>query len=206
MKCIELDGIGFLSNSYILYDESTKEAAIIDPSLPLATYKEYSDDLSLLVKYILITHTHFDHIWHYDDVSASYGIVGFSSETEIQNANDPRYNASYLVQREFRINNPIYNSLQYDLKLGTEEINTISTPGHTAGSISVYSNGMLFSGDLIFREGIGRWDLAGGDYKCLQDSVNKVINLCSADTIIYPGHGEHTTVEHETKYNPYLNW
>ena len=89
--------------------------------------------------------------------------------------------------------------------VGKSQLLVFHTPGHTPGSVSFYNaeDKVLFSGDTLFFESVGRWDLPGGDYLDLMSSVKRLAQLPS-ETVVYPGHGETTTIEHEIQYNPFL--
>ena len=87
--------------------------------------------------------------------------------------------------------------------MGTEKITVIATPGHTQGGISLYTPGIVFSGDTLFCEGIGRTDLPGGDFQQLLDAIAGRLYALPPETLVLPGHGDSTTIEHEVKYNPF---
>ena len=91
-----------------------------------------------------------------------------------------------------------------DIYLGETKIDVIHLPGHTQGGVGYLVDGMLFSGDTIFLESIGRTDLPGGNYEQLVESIKNKIFTLDGDTIIYVGHGTNTTVEHEKKYNEFV--
>ena len=90
-----------------------------------------------------------------------------------------------------------------EISLGSETITVLHTPGHTPGGISLHWEGHLITGDTLFREGVGRTDLPGGDGTVLRQSLVRLGRL-PLDTVVYPGHGERTTIEHEIRRNPYL--
>ena len=90
------------------------------------------------------------------------------------------------------------------VRCGASEFRVFLTPGHSPGGISLYAPGHLFSGDLIFKEGVGRTDLPGGDSDRLLDSVQRILSSLPDDTTIYPGHGEPTTIAHEKAANPFF--
>jgi glyoxylase-like metal-dependent hydrolase (beta-lactamase superfamily II) len=90
------------------------------------------------------------------------------------------------------------------LRLGKQEIKVLHTPGHTEGGCSFFVENMLFSGDTLFQESIGRTDLEGGDFSTLKNSIETKIYTLPEDTKVYPGHGPSTSIEHEKKFNSYI--
>jgi glyoxylase-like metal-dependent hydrolase (beta-lactamase superfamily II) len=91
------------------------------------------------------------------------------------------------------------------LKIGNFEFEVFHTPGHSPGSISFYTKGMLFCGDTLFDGSIGRTDLPGGDYATLIHSIKTKLFTLPKETVVYPGHGESTTIDREQKFNPFLS-
>jgi glyoxylase-like metal-dependent hydrolase (beta-lactamase superfamily II) len=103
---------------------------------------------------------------------------------------------------------PVVNSFLVDgqkLKLGKTEFTVFHTPGHSPGSMSLYTKGHIFVGDVLFKDSIGRTDLYGGDYMVLMQSIRGKILSLPDETIVYCGHGPDTTIGREKKYNPFLN-
>ena len=90
------------------------------------------------------------------------------------------------------------------IKLGETEIKVIHTPGHTQGGVCFYTNGVLFSGDTIFKESVGRCDLPGGNFEQIVESIEQKIFTLPEETIIYPGHGKSTNIAWEKEHNTYL--
>ena len=196
-----LTGI-FQVNTYLIADEETKEAVLIDLGGNFdSVYKEIQKD-GLNLKYILNTHGHFDHI---------------SGEKEAQDkANIPVYiheNDKFLVDslemalvsHGFPVVKPPEITGYIDessyLKIGNIPIKVIETPGHSKGSVCFLAQNSLFSGDTLFLESIGRTDLIGGDFEEIKNSVlNKLLTL-PEDTIVYPGHDDSTTIARERVYN-----
>ncbi len=189
------------SNSYII--SSADEYAIIDPSAP---YNEVSRQYNLegkRLKYIIVTHAHFDHILCIDSWS-QMGAVTYVGREDQASLSDSYKNCYSLFLGE----NKVYYGKSVPLgngdilKLGDDEIRVISTPGHTPGGIALASDNVLFSGDTIFAKGYGRYDLPGGDREALVNSIEKLLSLPD-DITVYSGHGEPATVR-EIKI--YLNF
>jgi len=91
-----------------------------------------------------------------------------------------------------------------NLKLGDNEIKVISTPGHTQGGVCYLLNNIIFTGDTLFRESVGRCDLYGGDFNKIEKSIKEKLFKLDNNITVYPGHGESTDISHEKKYNPYF--
>lgn len=203
----------FGENTYLIWDDSSKQAAAIDPGM--MNYEE-DDEISkfieqkgLVLKYILLTHAHIDHTFGIEFLKNRYhaGILGSKADYPLA-----QQRAQQAKMFHLRVET---GSLDFDefirdgrkLFLGNEEIQVIATPGHSPGGVCFYipEDKILISGDTLFRRSIGRTDLPGGDHATLIASVNKILNDLPADTIVYPGHGPATTIGEERKLNPFVN-
>lgn len=179
----------FASNTYMLH--SCGECAIVDPSVP------YSDAyLQGKLKYILLTHAHFDHMLDIDSwVDATRASV-IVSEYDKPALSDPYRNAYFLFTgKEGGYFGDCQTVKDNDyLILGDERILVLSLPGHTPGSVGYYVDNTLFAGDTVFAGGgYGRCDLPGGDYDALVSSINRIFALDSNTTLLC-GHGESTSL------------
>lgn len=191
------------NNNYLIIDEDSKEAALIDCSFYdesiLIELKRYN----AVLKYILLTHGHFDHISGLNYFSHEIKVLMHENDKEwIEQVN------TYLPM----LNMPTMNIPKIDeyindndiIKLGNIEIKVIHTPGHTQGGVCFYVAENLFSGDTIFRESVGRCDLPGGNFSQIVESIENKIFTLPENTIIYPGHGKTTSVGWEKEHNRYL--
>lgn len=191
------------NNNYLLIDETSKEAALIDCSAYEVFDKinKVLKEQSANLKYILLTHGHFDHIagirsniapvyMHKNDLNILNQANQFLPMFGIPEINIPNIN-KYIEDGEI-------------IKLGNTDIKVIHTPGHTQGGVCYYTDEKLFSGDTIFRESVGRCDLEGGDFEQIVESIETKIYTLPEDTIIYPGHGRETTVGWEKLHNRFL--
>ena len=199
------------NNNYLLIDEETKEAALIDCSAIddeiTKTIKRYGSKL----KYILLTHGHFDHIagishWQNNSQIGQEDkievFMHFEDMIQVRNVN--RYMPMFGMPE---ITIPRIDKFIKDgdiITLGNIQIKVIHTPGHTQGGVCYYTDGKLFSGDTIFRESVGRCDLEGGDFNQIVDSIKNKIFTLPPETQIYPGHGNFSTVEWEKEHNQFL--
>ena len=190
------------NNNYLIIDEQSKEAALIDCSA-------VNEDLALelkkqgaTLKYILLTHGHFDHIAGIEESNKIPILMHKADMDWVRNVN------TYLPMVGLPgMKIPTINRFINDgdiIKLGGLEIKVIHTPGHTQGGVCFLADGNLFSGDTIFRESVGRCDLEGGDFDQIVDSIESKIFTLPPETIIYPGHGRKTTVEWEKAHNRFL--
>ena len=185
MDIIKLNGISYASNTYVLISGS--DAAIVDPSVDI---KEINAVLGgAKIRYILLTHGHFDHILKLDSLRCETGAEVCIHQGDADMLKDPALNASEFFGLDFA-------SLGADriledgeiLTLGKESIEIISTPGHTPGSVCFDCGDKLICGDTLFTSGYGRYDLPGGDAKILFASLKKLADR-NDNPMIYPGHG-----------------
>lgn len=178
-------------NCYIIQDEKTKETMIIDPGNVSEHLTETLDAMQVKMKYILLTHCHGDHIGGVQKIKEKYGGKILIHRIDAIGLKDININLSthiglepVILQEDARIDDGDL------LHVGDLEFKVIYTPGHTAGSISLYceKEKMLFSGDTLFRGSWGRTDLPTSSFDDIITSItNKLINLPD-DTIVYPGH------------------
>ena len=198
-------------NTYLLWDEQTLEAAIVDTGA-WDRQEEQSlagsiEALGLKLKYVLQTHAHFDHTFGLPFVHRTYGLkpIFHKDESDV-------YRQMPSMAARFGLNMgggmPAIGQLLSDgdeLLLGTTAVRLIHTPGHTPGSSVFYipDAGLLFSGDTLFRESIGRTDLPGGSYEDELDSIKNKLFCLPDDTVVLTGHGPSTTIGWEKQNNPY---
>lgn len=197
---------GFIANNnYLLIDEDSKEAALIDCTDYIselgAVLKEYDAKL----KYILLTHGHFDHIMGVPKIKQEFGAKVYlhKDDKELVDKSD-EFMISVGMQPFEHPEIDKYIDENEEIYLGKNKIQVIHLPGHTQGGVGYLVDGMLFAGDSIFLESVGRTDLPGGNHKQLIESIKNKIFSLDGDTILYVGHGTNTTVEHEKKYNEYV--
>lgn len=171
----------------------------------------YMDDSILIelkkneatLKYVLLTHGHFDHIGGLNDLPE--GVKVLMHESDIEWVNEVNTYLPMIGMPSMDI--PKIDEYIKDgdvLKLGDLEIKVIHTPGHTQGGVCFYVDEKLFSGDTIFRESVGRCDLPGGNFDQIVKSIEQKIFTLPENTTIYPGHGKNTTVGWEKEHNAYM--
>lgn len=193
------------SNTYVIWDEATKQAAVIDTGNDVQLAKDVIDAEKLTLKYIILTHAHYDHIHFLPEYKETYPMAKVVIH-ELDNAmlGSPRLNASVLFGPAHVYDKADVSVQDGDeLLLGDAILSVIHTPGHTPGGICILTENMLFSGDTLFYAGFGRTDLGAGDVKIMAASIDKLYAMDPTITV-YPGHGTKTTIGRERDENPYM--
>lgn len=190
----------FGSNCYVINADG--EYAVVDPSVDYSVVSSKLGNISDLVKYILLTHCHFDHIAMIDSwVTACKGATVIVGKDDGPSLSDPVTNCYLGFLGVYDGYNGDYVGVtEVDkLTLGKMEIRVIECPGHTRGGVSYRIGDEIFVGDTVFDGGgYGRCDLPGGDFSALEKSIIKLITR-EADGRVYPGHGNFTTLERVIK-------
>lgn len=193
----------FGENCYIIGDNSV--CCVIDPGAPAADILKFVEDEGLRVKFIILTHMHYDHIISTDIVRKATGATVACHRLDAPLASDPVGNCSGLFGSNLKIEEPDILFEDGDIVTSGEiMLEIIHTPGHTRGSICIKNDKNLFTGDTLFCMSIGRTDLGGGDQTLLLDSIRNKLLVLPDDTIVYPGHGMNTDILNEKMKNSYL--
>ncbi len=188
------------TNCYIIVDEETKEAMVIDPASHSEKIIGMLEILQAKLKYIYLTHCHGDHTGAVVDLQNKYGAKVLIERRESENLRNPEITLNYYIgipdirlEEDSRIDD---NDL---IHLGELEFRVIHTPGHTNGGTSLYceKEKMLFSGDTMFHRTWGRTDLPTGSLVDIMDSITNKLLVLPDDTIVYPGHGKSTMIKEE---------
>ena len=190
-------------NSYLLWDEETLEAACFDPGGPPQEILAELTQKRLKLKYILLTHGHYDHIGGVNELKANTGALVVIHAADADMLANPDLNLSAIFGRQIVVKPDQLLADGDVLCLGSQMLKINHTPGHTPGGISVTSSGLLFSGDTLFAGSIGRTDLPGGDQTILNRSLRRLVQLPD-ETRVFPGHGPETTIGREKQFNPFL--
>ncbi len=202
----------FQENSYIVYDEKTRECAIFDPGMLFDHENEELtnriDELKLRPIFLLQTHLHLDHVFGMGFVKEKYGLspiahkadeyylsetVEYSKQFGINLQSEPPAVGSYLDEGD-------------SVKIGNHELDIFHIPGHSPGSIVFYSKEFKFiiGGDVLFHGSIGRTDMPGGSHETLINGIKNKLMVLPDDIVVYSGHGPETTIGQERVYNPFL--
>lgn len=201
LKRLQLEtALADTTNCYVIVDEATKEAMVIDPASESNKIIEMLEILEAKLKYIYLTHCHGDHTGAVVDLQNKYGAKVLIERRESENLRNPSITLNYYIgipdiklEEDSRIDD---NDL---IHLGELEFKVIHTPGHTNGSTSLYceKEKMVFSGDTMFHGTWGRTDLPTGGIVEIMDSITNRLLTLPEDTIVYPGHGKSTMIREE---------
>ena len=198
-------GLGELdTNCYVLWDEN-RIGMIIDPADEADKILSLVESEKLHIQAVVLTHAHFDHMLAAKAVCDALRVPLYVGQGDELALSDPVRNLSGV----FQMCPPI--SLTADtvlsegdvLAIGEMSFVVMKTPGHTPGCICLMGEGVLFSGDTLFRDSIGRVDFPGSDVPAMLASLRRLVQL-PEDVTVYSGHGAATTIGREVKYNPYL--
>lgn len=196
---------GFVNaNSYLLIDESTLDAAIVDPGGDAPALISAICQNGVKVVAILLTHGHFDHILALDEIKDFTKAPVYIHEYDNVCLGNTIFSLMSMAGRSDTFDDADVKLQDGDeIKIGNSTIKVIHTPGHTTGSVCYMTDAGLVSGDTLFYDSIGRTDFPGGDYNTIASSIRSLYKL-NGDTVVYPGHGGTTTIERERKFNMFV--
>lgn len=194
-------------NCYLVYNDEA--LLIIDPGADAEMIQEQIKKTQQQPVAILLTHTHYDHIGAVEALRNTYDIPVYVSPLEQEWLGDPILNLSGLGRHD-DMDNIIISPAEYEFemkqyRLGNMSFEVVPTPGHSAGSVSFIFDDFVISGDALFKGSIGRTDLYTGNLEQLLYSITTQLFVLPNEFVVYPGHGEPTTIEHEKKTNPFFN-
>lgn len=194
------------TNCYAVIKEG--EALLVDPGYPEPELLSFINDTAVTVKAVLLTHRHFDHVNAAGLVKKQTGCeIIISADDECGLYSDDASITSLCgyeygrADENLKADRLVYDS--YEFSVCGINFKTISTPGHTAGSVCYYADGMLFSGDTLFKNSIGRTDFPTGSTDGMFKSLKKLLSL-PPETVVYPGHGDVTDLRREIISNPFM--
>ncbi|MGE1166494.1 MBL fold metallo-hydrolase [Peribacillus simplex] len=195
------------ANAYILSNED-KNCLIFDPGGEGNKINQYIKDQDLKPQAILLTHAHFDHIGAVDEVRSKWNIPVYVHPKEQDWLTNPKLNRSALPGRIKITSKPADYLVEKEgeLHICSFTLQILFTPGHSPGSISYYVNeeGIVISGDVLFKGGIGRTDITGGDQKTLIETIREKLLTLPEKTLVLSGHGAVTDIQTEQEQNPFL--
>ena len=199
-------------NCYVLADRQGSDAIVVDPGQrAFAPLRRILDENRLTPAAVLVTHGHIDHIWSAQKVADTFGCAVYIHPADRHMLTDPIRGfgpriAQVAFGTLFREPRQIVE-LDRDgavLNLGGIAVTVDHTPGHTRGSVCFRASDVVFTGDTLFRQSVGRTDLPGGSGRDLLDSIMSKLLVLDDDTRVLPGHGEATTIGAERGANPFL--
>lgn len=193
---------GLETNSYIFADTDNKIAALIDPASDGNSIKSEVEKLGVKIKCIINTHGHGDHI----SSNGRFNAPIYIHKLDAAFLEDSELNLSAAFG--FTIKSPPPSRLLEEgdiIEVGNFKLEVIHTPGHTPGSISLLGDGIVFTGDALFKGGIGRTDFPYGSGEQLINSIKYRLLTLEEDTVVYPGHGPSTTIGKEKRENSFIN-
>jgi glyoxylase-like metal-dependent hydrolase (beta-lactamase superfamily II) len=197
-------------NTYVVYNEKG-QCCIIDPGCYFASeeqkLKGFIEENLLQPVYLLNTHCHLDHIFGNKFIYKTYGLTLWLNRLEVPVLEHGPVSGQ-LWEMPFDNYDDQFNFLDEGdvVRIGEDELHVLFTPGHSPGHLSFYSkeNNFVISGDVLFEGSVGRTDLPGGDFTLLEESIKTKLYTLPADTIVFPGHGDSTTIGDEMKTNPFV--
>lgn len=193
------------TNCYFVYEEGQTEAVVIDPADRGEDIYRALTEKGLRIAAILLTHGHFDHIWGSKELKELSGARIYAYEGEAALCRDAGLNVSAQAGRAYTVTPDVLLKDGEERTISGMGFQVLATPGHTQGGCCYYfkEDGILFSGDTLFQESVGRTDFPTGSMGDLVRSVQEKIFTLPDGVKVYPGHGEGTSVGHEKKYNPF---
>ncbi len=194
------------TNCYVVMNEENKECFIIDPGASAKQLAERIRKDELKPTAIILTHGHFDHAGAAEELAKEFDVKIYAQEAEKDTLQNPNKNVSCMVGESKSYPVDVLLKDGQEIELAGFLIKAFHTPGHTEGGCCYYlkEEGVLFSGDTLFAQTVGRTDLPGGSMSQIVRSIKEKLMILPDDTTIYPGHGDPTTIETERMYNPYL--
>ena len=194
-------------NCYIIGDENTKEGIIVDPGGDAGMILEVVRETGLTVKYVVVTHGHFDHCGALKLLKDSLKCEILSHKEDLPVIQRSKASAQRWGMDADQAPDPDRFIDERDtLTVGSLEFSVLYTPGHSPGGISLYlaSENLLLSGDTLFHSSIGRTDFPGGSMDQLTSSIQQKLYTLPDATKVYSGHGEPTTIEYEKRHNMFV--
>jgi len=201
-----LEIMPFGTNCYLVGSEETRDGMVIDPAGDASRILSNISELDLKIGLIVVTHSHPDHIGAIRQVEENTGasFAVHTAEAEIMQ----HYDFSRFTARDPAFQKPpLPNRLLKDgdfLVVGNLKFQVLHTPGHSPGGICIVGYGVVFSGDTLFHESIGRSDGPGGDSNLLISNIRAKLLILPDQTVVLPGHGPKTTIGQERRNNPFL--
>ncbi len=202
VKCVVVGAIE--TNCFVAADSETLEGVVIDPGEEAGKILRVIDENKIKVKYIILTHGHYDHIGAVEEIKIKTGAKLLAHKEDNIFMEHPELNGSSLFgDGTDKVSADKYIAGDDIIRAGKMELKVIHTPGHTPGGICLLTGKHLFSGDTLFYGSIGRTDFPHANHEEMLKSLEKLMKL-DDDVRVYPGHGEMTTIGFERRKNPFI--
>ncbi|MBR6770624.1 MAG: MBL fold metallo-hydrolase [Lachnospiraceae bacterium] len=194
------------TNCYFVYKEGSKDVILFDPADAGEHLYKTLTEKGFRVAGILLTHSHFDHIWGSNQLRQLSGTQIRAYQEEKQVCEDAEKNVSAQVGRPYTVIPDVYLEDGAEITIADMSCRLMATPGHTVGSCCYYFKeaGILISGDTLFQGSVGRTDLPTGSMGTLVRSIKDKLFILPDEVKVYPGHGDATTIGEEKQYNPFV--
>lgn len=206
MKYISMELGPIMTNCYIVYDTDTKEAMVVDPAWDYPAIDKALTSHGLTLKFIFLTHGHADHIGALQELRQRKNVPVYVGAGDADLISNSHNNLSLFMGQAIECTSADHLVKDGDeLTWGHLHFTVLETPGHTPGGLSLYGEGVVFSGDTLFRYSVGRTDLYGGSSKTLLHSLETKLMTLPDNTLVLPGHGPATSIGDERRGNPFLD-
>jgi len=193
------------SNCYIVWDNKTKDGAVIDPGDDAISILKTIKKFDIKIKYILATHGHFDHVGAVAPLRRELNVEFLAHKGDfffIEDGENAARRWGVNIEQPPKPDRFIEDGDK--IKIGNFDLEVIHTPGHSPGGISFLCDRMLFGGDTLFQGSIGRTDFRKGSFEEISESIKTRLYTLPDDTVVYTGHGPITTIGDEKKYNAFV--
>lgn len=198
-------------NTYLVHDDDGR-CAVIDPGCYTSVEREelrsHITGKGLIPELLLNTHCHLDHVFGNRFVAETYGLKPYIHPLERPVLDfAPAAGLMWEMPFDSYAGEPLLLEPGRPIRIGEDELRVLFIPGHSPGHVGFYcaEQAFLISGDVLFREGVGRTDLPGGNAATLSDSIRNVLYVLPEDTVVHPGHGPFTTIGWEKSHNPFVS-
>lgn len=188
---------------------NNQKAVVVDPAANANQIIHYLGSKKLELEAILLTHGHFDHIGAVNELATKYRVPIYAHKKEKEYFENPDVNLSPMIYERLILNPDFDYCFVTDgdiIKCLDTQVLPLHVPGHTTGSLCYYfeSEDLVFTGDTLFKQSIGRTDFIYGNHEQLVTGIRRKLLSLPGNTLVYPGHGDCTTIEEEAKRNPFL--
>jgi hydroxyacylglutathione hydrolase len=205
MKIFTYENGPFMVNSYLVVNEAISKGFVIDPGNDLYNMITDIEKEKISIEAVICTHGHIDHVAGVSEIKEKYNVPFYINEKDKDLIDSlPVYSRMFGVPVPVT---PVIDKFLPDsgeIEIAGIKLKLLYTPGHSPGSISFYTNNIVFSGDALFNMSIGRTDLPGGDYGQLITSIKSNLLTLPDETRVLSGHGPESTIGYEKKVNPFL--